>query len=813
MDSLRQDVRFALRGLRRSPAFTVTAIAILAIGIGMSVAMFTVFRTVLVARLPIADQDRVAVMWTYRVPTTDYACDAKCLDEARRRSTTMQDIAPVVHWGTVSAVLMDGERSVPLGYTGVGANFFEVLGARAFLGRLLVSAQDEAPAIIGGAPPANPAPLNAVLSYRAWTRAFHGDSSIIGRTLVEPLFSQRYTIVGVAPPGLDYPSGIEMWIPMPGGRTSGYSSLAVARLKPGVTLAAARDEYVALSNRIEPLLKATGAHAETFGDTVIGNVRPVIAVLTSAVALLLLITCLNVGNLLLLRASSRARELGLRRILGATYADIIRQLLVESSALAVGGGVLGFGLATVLLRATRLLTSRTLPRVDELAVANAPFALAASITLVAMILFGVVPSLAVARASQGGALRIDFHTGNETRRRRMLRDALVASQVALAMITLGGAGLLARSLERLERQDAGYNSDHLAILDLSWDIAHVYKASNLSELAQRIEQRFANVPGVAAVTPTVIPPLVGTGVWQIRMEKEGQTGNESQNNPTLNADIVGPGFFKTFGTRILRGRGFTAEDRATSPLVIVVSEQFARRYWPGEDPIGKRLRASTSAEDGLVGGNGFRTVVGVVQDTHLRTIREATPLMYFPVTQGYWQGNFAVRTAVPLATLEPALKAAAREVGSGVALQSVEAMDDLLAVPLAEPRLSALLMSAFGLVALLLSAIGLYGVMASLVRDQTRDIGIRMALGATPSRVRDDVLGRAALTVGIGAIVGVAGAIAGSRLISGLLFHVTPTDPAALASAVVVLLAAGVVAAYIPARRATKIDPAQALRA
>lgn len=813
MDWLRQDVRFALRGLRRSPAFTVTAVAILAIGIGMSVAMFTVFRTVLLASLPVSDQDRVAVMWTYRVPTTDYACDAKCLDEVRRRSTTMQDIAPIAHWGTVGTVFADGDRSIALGYADVGANFFEVLGAHALLGRLLMSGQDDAPGVTDAATPPATSPLNAVLSYRAWARTFHGDSSVVGHRIVDPLLKQTFTIVGVAPPGLDYPSGVEIWLPIPGGRTSSHSSLAVARLKPGTTLAAARDEYLALSNRIEPLLKATGAHAETFGDTVTGNVRPVIAVLTSAVALLLLITCLNVGNLLLLRASGRARELGLRRVLGATYADIVRQLLVESSVLAVSGGVLGFGLALVLLRSSQLLTSRTLPRIDELAVAHAPFALAASITVVAMFLFGVVPSLAVARASQGGALRIDFHTGSETRRRRMLRDMLVASQVALAMITLGGAGLLARSLERLERQDAGYNADHLAILELSWDVARAYRASTLTELAHRIEQRLAHVPGVAAVTPTVIRPLLGTGVWQIRMEKEGQTGNDSQNNPTLNGDVVGPGFFQTFGTPILRGRGFTAEDRATSPLVIVVSEGFARRYWPGEDPIGKRLRASAATEDGLVGGNGFRTVVGVVQDTHLRTIREATPLMYFPVTQGYWQGNFAIRSDVPLATLEPALKAAAREVGSGVALQSVEAMDDLLAVPLAEPRLSALLMSAFGLVALLLSAIGLYGVMASLVRDQTRDIGIRMALGATPSRVRDDVLGRAALTVGVGAIVGVAGTIAGSRLISGLLFHVRPTDPAALASAVLVLLVAGVIAAYIPARRATKIDPAQALRA
>lgn len=810
MESLRQDLRFTLRSLRRAPGFTVTAIAILAIGIGMSVAMFTIFNTVLVARLPVADQDRVAVLWTYRARGTELSCPVSCLDEVRRRSTTMQDIAPVIHWFSTPRAFQDADRHLSLAFTLVGTNLFQVLGARAFLGRLFIPGQDDAP--LFERPPIDPTPLTAVLSYRAWKRDFGGDSSVIGKRIVESLFNQPYTIIGVLPPGLEYPSSAEIWVPMTGGWKSGFSAIAVGRLKPAATLSGARDEFTNLINAAEPLMKVVGTHAETFGDTMVGATKPIIVVLTAAVLLLLLITCLNVGNLLLLRASARMRELGLRRVLGATYADLVRQLVLEASLLAITGGVLGLTLALSLLAAARRLAPQTLPRVDELTGFALPLALAAITTLAAVALFGVVPSLFIARSHGGVVLRIDTRTGNETRRRRTLRQSLVATQVALAMVTLGGAGLLAKSLERLERQDAGYDAEHLAIAEITWDITRVNSAPTMSALALRIEQNIVKVPGIIATTELVVPPLYGAGVWQIQVAKEGQTKAESQQNPTLNGEIVGPGFSKTLGTRVLRGRGFTADDRSTSAFVVLVSEAFAQRYWPGENPIGKRISFPAATDESLVGGSGLRTVVGVVEDNHLRSFKEATPMMYFPTAQGYWQGQFAIRTTVPLSQLRRTLDAAVRDAGGGAKVESLDAMDALLDVPLAAPRLSALLMSAFGFVALLLSAIGLYGVMASIVRDQTRDIGIRIALGATASRVRADVLRSAVMTLGIGALIGMVGVLAGSRSITALLFRVKPTDPVALAGAVIVLIGAGLVAAYIPARRATKIDPAQALR-
>jgi predicted permease len=306
--------------------------------------------------------------------------------------------------------------------------------------------------------------------------------------------------------------------------------------------------------------------------------------------------------------------------------------------------------------------------------------------------------------------------------------------------------------------------------------------------------------------------MLGTGVWQVRFAKPGQSADQVQSNPTLPGDVVGPGYFRTFGIPILRGRGFADTDDGTAPLVLVVNESFARRYWPNEDAMGKQLRMP-AANGSLVGGNRWRTVVGIAKDAHLRVLREATPIVYMPVAQGVWQGYFAIRATVSPTALAPMLRTALSEVAPTTKLVDVQSMDEVLAPSLAEPRLGTLLMSSFGIVALLLAAIGLYGVMASLVRDQTREIGIRIALGASDGRVRREVLMRAGAVVGIGAMVGLVGAMATSRVLSSLLFQVSPTDPVSLGGACLVLMLVAALAAYLPARRATRIDPVQALRA
>jgi predicted permease len=806
---LRQDLTTALRGFRRTPAFLVATVLILAFGIGTAVAMFTVFRAVLVRRLPVVEQDRVAVMWTYREPGVEFALGTGILADVFRASHTIQDVAGVAHWPAAGSPWLDGDRSITLNRSLVTGNFFDVLGVQPVLGRLLRPSDDD----VGEfrADGTNSSKV-IVLSYSAWRNRFGGDESIVGRRLVEPFRRFVFTVVGVAPPGLDYPAGVEYWSPIWGGWQSGVSSIAVARLKPGVTLAAARDEYFALSARLAPEQKFKGVSASTFTETVLGNVTPVLTLLTAAVGLLLLIACLNVGNLLLLRAAARRREIAVRRALGASYGDIVRQLFVESAVLAVLGGACGFAVAAGLLKLLVRFSPPQLPRLDDVALAGSPVLVAIATTSVAVLLFGMLPALLSARGDLAAPLRGDSRSGAETRRRRSVRQVLVVSQVSLATVMLGGALLLTRSLQRLQTQDLGYTSDHLSVLTFTYNATRYDSLSQLVAWGEQVMERVRALPGVTGATPVLIPPLLGTSVWHLRFDKEGQTEDEAAANPTVPVETAGAEFFRVFDIPIVRGRAFSAADREGAPLVTIVSESVARRFWPGEDAIGKRIRLRPPAT-GTPGEANWRTVVGIVHDNRLRDIRSTAPAVYLPWHQGDWQPFLAIRSATPLSTLLPAIARAAHEINPENDLSSGQTMDQLLAAPLAQPRFSAALMSGFGVVALLLAAAGLFGVMSAIVGEQTREFGIRMALGAMPDDVRRTVLARALMLTLTGAAIGLAGAIAISRLLTGLLFEISPVDPVSLGVACGVLVLVGLLAAYLPARRATRIDPVHALRA
>jgi len=652
-------------------------------------------------------------------------------------------------------------------------------------------------------------PKVIVLSYAAWQSKFGGDSSVIGRHLIEPFSRWDFTIVGVAPPGLDYPASAEYWAPIWDGWSGGVGTIAVGRLAPQATVETARDEYLRIAPDLNPEWRLQGVNARTFTETVLGNVAPVLLVLVAAVAFLLIIACLNVGNLLLLRASRRAREVAVRRALGAGYGDIVRQLLVESMLLATAGGALGFALAEASLKVLVRLAPPQLPRLDDVRLTGAPVLSAIGLTAAAVILFGLTPALLGARTSLALPLRFDSRAGTESRRRRGLRQWLVASQVALAMVMLAGAALLARSLERLQQQNLGYVSDHLAILSFSYNAQRQDSFPKLLALGDQLLARLQSMPTVTSVTPILIPPLLGANVWQLRFESEGQTDTEAAADPTVPVEVGGPDFFRTFGIPVIHGRPFREADREGAPLVAVVSESVARRFWPGEDPIGKRIRLPRMYGE----LTQWRTVVGVTHDTHLRSLRETTPTVYLPWHQFTWQTYYAVRSTGDFGTLVPLARRHAHEVDPQVDLWMGQTMDQLLAEPLAQPRFGTLLMSSFGLSALLLAAIGLFGVMSSIVGEQTRELGIRIALGAMPSDLRRAVLGRALKLTVAGAAVGLAGAVATSRLFQSLLFEVSPIDPVAFVAATVLLIGVAAFAAYVPARRATRIDPVQALRA
>jgi putative ABC transport system permease protein len=803
MSDFVRSIRIALRGLGRTPAFTAAAVTILGLGIGTAVAVFTVFRAVMYQRIPVANPDGVVVMSTYKDPTVEWGLIKSDLKVIKQQSHTMRDIGGYAHWGTSEGPLVDGDRTLTLGRVVVSGGFFDVLGARPAAGRLLRPEDD----VMGAAPA-------LVISYQNWQRWFGGDPKVVGHHLYEPYSQLTYTIVGVAPAGLDFPNGAGYWLPWPSPDTGnvGFSTITIARLAPGATPSAAASELVSIVNRMpipfRPAGSITGAKVVPFTRAMLGDARPALIALVGAVALLLVIACVNVGGLLLLRAASRVRELAIRRALGATYADVTRQLLLESTLLAAAGGLLGLLCALGLVRLLVAAAPARLPRLDVIGLSGAPVFVTIGATMLAVLLFGVVPSLLAARTDVASTLRLDARSGRDSASRRRLRHALVAAQTSLALVMLAGGALLARSLARLESIDLGYQPDHLTQLATSWPSKKYDSVSKYYPLGEEILKRWRAIPGVVALTPALIPPLVGENVFLGRVDKEGQSPSEYSSNgiyPELSGD---KDYFRTFGTPLLRGRAFTDADRENAPLVAIVSEMAAKRLWPGEDPIGKRIHYLSQDS------TAWRTVIGVAGDAHVRALKTVVPPIYVPWRQmGFWQFEFAMRTRGDISSVLPAMRAAVADVDPQMKLWYVHSTNDLLDAPLSQPRMNALLMSVFGVAALLLAAIGLYGLMASIVRERTRDIGIRMALGAAPERLRRDVLVEALTVSGAGAIVGLVGALGASRVLSAILFEVSPTDPLSLLAACATLLVVVAIAAYGPARRATQIDPASALRA
>jgi len=796
------NLRLAIRSLRRSPAFAASALLILGVGIGTSVAMFTVFRAVLLRRLPVLDQDRIIVLWTTREGGVEYGATKGILAQVAKETHILRDVAGIAHRGAVAYPLSDGTRTIVLDQAVVDGNFFDVLGVRPVLGRML--RRDDEPRGTFQSAAGKSLGHAIVVSYGTWIQQFGADSGIIGRQLRDPSSQSAYTIVGVAPPGLDYPAGVGFWTPA--DNDVNQWMIAVARLKPGGTIAAARSEFFAIVHRLSPQFDLSGAVARSLSDQMVGDVRPTLVILTAAATLLFVIACVDVANLVLLRAAGRSREIAIRRAIGARYGDIVQQLLAEGGVLGVGGGLLGFACAALLLRALLALAPTRLPRVDVIRASGGPVALAAGTTIIAILIFGLAPALLAARSDLASPLRSDTRSGPDSKGRRRLRELLVATQVALALVMVSGAALLSESLARLQHVNLGYRADHLAFFAIAVPQEMIDSEPKVLALGDEVLPRLRAIPGVTAVTPVILQPMHGLNFYQWPFALEGQAPSEADKNPPVPVEGGDPQYFRTLGIPIIRGRGFSEPDGPGAPLEVVVSEAAARRFWPGHEALGKRIRYT------VVPDSGWRTVVGVAPDIHLRSLREPTPTVFLRWRQSRWQGQVAIRTAASFAAVLPAIRAAVRDADPRFTVWGEATMDDYLAGPLAEPRLDAFLLSAFGCIALALAAMGLYGVMASAVRQQTHDIGVRMALGAAPEQLRRAVL-RVALGITFaGTAAGVLAALASSKLLAAILFEVSPTDPAMLAAACVIVCCVGLASAYLPARRATKIDPALSLR-
>jgi len=808
LEGLRRDAKVALRSFGRTPGFGIATVAILTLGIGLSTTMFSVYKAVIADQLPLAAQDRIVVMHPLDRGNTHLDVPYPYLAELARNTSAFAGVAGVYHLGAQPAPYMDGDRAIQLGALNASANFFDVLGMRPALGRLFRPEDGQAGA-----------PIVIVLSHAAWVRRFNADVGVVGRTLAMPYTQAPARIIGVAPPGFSYPDHTDAWIPILPDFTAQVD--IVARLAPGVTLASAHDVALAMMQRGNPFMitpfppsehrdpkqfQIFGIEAHSIADTILGNSRPVIIALTLAVGLLLLIACVNVGNLALVRAFARAREIAVRRAIGASYADVMRLFLVENGMLAVLGGVFGFVMAIALLRGVRIVAPPQLPRADAIGYVSTAARMAIGVTLAALLLFGLAPSLIASQVSSYAALRSDARTG-EGRGRRRARRWLVSLQMALAVVLLAGASLLVRTLTRLQAMDLGYNPENLSMLTYTGPRSALSNVTQIFEASKAVVAQLEATPGVIAATPIESRPFEGQSFFIMRVAAAEAPASEREQVPFTPFEFVGRGYFKTFGIPIRRGRGFRTSDVKGADHVVVISESLAKRLWPNQDPIGKRLVQTLT--------DSTWTVVGVANDTHLRELKNGGPIVYFNVDQvsPFWNGFVAVRSSAPLASMMPAFRRASHEANPNLILWEAQTMDELLAEPMSQPRLSALLLSTFSGVALLLSAIGLYGVMMSVVRQQTRDIGVRLALGATAADVTRLVLGDALPVVIAGAAIGVVGAIVGARLLASQLYGVSWIDPISLGVTSLVLLVAAAVAAFLPARRAARIDPIAALRA
>ncbi|HVH08525.1 MAG TPA: ABC transporter permease [Gemmatimonadales bacterium] len=791
------DFRHALRSLSRTPGFVLTAILTLALGIGLATAVFTVADALLLRRLPIRDQDRVVVLWgEARQGAYNYPLGLDDAREFARQTRSLERIAFISYYGAYQTPIRDGDQISRLRSAPVSGEFFDVLGTRPLLGRALRPADD-----VSGAAP-------VVVSYAAWQRRFGGDPHVLGRQLLTYSDGVGHTIVGVMPRGLDYPRGTDFWAPVvPSGVPKDL--YVIGRLAHGRAAADARDELTAFFGRAE----ASAWQRELRGVVhplprlILGDTRPALIVFAAAAGLLLLITCINVANLVLVRGLARVREIAVRSALGAGRGQVVRQLLGENALLAALGGAFGVVVAAAAVRLFVAFAPPGIPRLDEIQLNATALGGAVCITGIAMLIFALAPAVITSHVELEWVLRSDTrHSAG--RRSRLTTEAMVAGQVALALLVLSAAGLIVRSLINLERADLSFQSSHLLIGELTLRRGFYDDANAQRAMLERLVPELQALPGVRTVSPVVAAPFSGNVGWDGKPVAEGQTPEQAAANPMLNMEVVTPAYFETLGIPFLRGRGFTDADRQGAPGVVIVSQSAARHYWPGTDPIGKRLRGGEKLKQ-------VSTVVGVVPDTRYRDLREARPSVYIPLRQSFFPfapWTLAIRTTGSPAEAVPAIRRVISETAPGVALVSAAPFKTFLEEPLAQPRLNAVLLGVFAGAAVALAAVGLFGAMATMVGQRTRELGVRMALGATAREVRRMVMRRGLRIAALGSVLGLLGALLANRLLTAMLYEVTPTDLTTLAVVTGFLVGVAALASLIPAHATTRIDAVVALR-
>ncbi len=795
-ERLLQDVRYGARTLRRSPAFTVVALSTLALGIGATTAMFTVVHAVLLRPLPYPRSDRLMRI-AYDYPKSPFITEGGISDrqwvDTRSRHRTFTRVAAFTP-GFVT--LTNAGDPVRLQEASVAAGLFETLGIAPALGRTF-GRDDE---LVGGEPV-------VVLGDALWRERFGADPNVVGRAIT--LDGVRHTVLGVMPEGFAYPLDARLWRPLRLQLAPNRFQIlsAIGRLRDDATRAQALAELDALA-AADRARDSMIARVTPLKDTVVGDVTRSLLVFAGAVGLVLLIACANVANLLLMRATTRRREMAVRAALGAGRRRLVRQLVTESALLWVSAGVAGAAIAVAGVRALLALApDGRIPRHGEIGVDAVALGFALTVSLGTGLIFGLIPALRATGSGVRDALAASART--MTGRDGRLRGALVMAEIALALVLLTGAALMMESFIRLRRVELGFRPAGLASLTVDLPDATYPSAAAMQAAHQAVLDRLGRIRGVASASAVNFVPLGGPMI-RGDIKVDGRTLPPTY---LVAKPSVSPGYFRTMGIRLRLGREFTAQDVASSPHVAIVSESVARQIWPDVSPIGQRI----SNKD-VPGPGDWLTVVGVVDDvgqTSIDVHRE--PAIYQPIqqlTQAFFLGHmsFVVRAVGDPALLLPAMRRALRDVDPNQPIGSIGTMESAISATVAEPLFQARLIGAFSIVALVLAAIGIYGVVAYSVAERTREIGIRVALGAGRGAVVGMVLRRLLVLLVPGVVLGVVGALATTRVLSSLLFEVRPNDPATFFSVAALLAAVAIVAGMMPARRASRVDPLVALR-
>ena len=802
-----QDARYALRQLARMPGFTTVAALTLAIGIGATTAIFSVVHAVVLRPLPFPDPERLVRVYSNR-RGTDGSTSAANFNAWRERAKSFSQIVPVEYR---NFTLLIGDRPAEqVTSERVSADFFPALGLPMRLGRAFSKDEDR------------PGRNNvAVLSERFWRKRFDGDSSIIGRTI--RLNAVEHVIIGVVPPAADVLSAdADLWVPIaftPEERADsrkGYLDV-FARLAPGVSLPQAQAEMTAIAKRLETELednRESGVRLASLTEVFVGSYRSRLFILLGAVAFVLLIACVNVANLLLARGAARNKEISIRAALGAGRGRVLRQLLTESMVLAGVGGVLGLLFAFWGVRALKAMAPDEVPRLAEAGLDLVTVAFALGATVISSVVFGIVPALRTARSDLQGALR-EGGRGSSLVARDRVRQLLVAAEVALSLMLLVGAGLLVRSGILLQNVEPGFATARLFTAWIALPPSQYESVESVRQAYDRILTEVRGVPGVQSAAGITVIPMTGLSA-QGNFIPEGRS-EEPANSISFNFRLATPGVFKTLGIAVKQGRDFDDRDVASAPCAIIVNEAGAKKAWPNENAIGKGIPGRRDA----AGQRTMCHVIGVVGDAHDDGLREPVrPQIYFASSQApaaFWNAMqrsmfvIARTTGDPRAMTKP-LQAAVSRFDPTLPMFDIRSMEERISASLATGRFNTMLLTTLGAIGLLLAAVGIYGVVGYFVTQRTSEIGLRMALGATPGRVLGLVLGQGMRPVVVGILAGVALAGAATRLLASLVFGIGTRDPLTFAAVPLLLMAVAAAATMIPARRAIRVEPTRALQ-